>query len=101
MDRRPIESTAQGVILNVRVIPRAGRSGLAGTRADALLVRLTSPPVEGAANAELLEVLAGLLDVPKRALAIVSGERSRLKRVRVAGTTLEHVAQRLGSSPSS
>lgn len=84
--------------MNVRVIPRAGRSGFAGTRADALLIRLASPPVEGAANAELLEVLADLLDVPKRALRIVSGERSRLKRVRVEGTTPEYIAQRVASS---
>lgn len=90
-----IESTPQGVVLNVRVIPRAGRSGLTGTRDDALLIRLTSPPVEGAANAELLEILADLLDVPKRALTIVSGERSRLKRVRVAGVDAVTVQRKL------
>jgi uncharacterized protein (TIGR00251 family) len=79
-----IESTPGGVVINVRVIPRAGRSGLAGTRDNALLVRLNAPPVEGAANAELLDVLSDILHVPKRALTIVSGERSRSKRVLVA-----------------
>jgi uncharacterized protein (TIGR00251 family) len=67
------------------VIPRAGRSGLAGTRDGALLVRLNAPPVEGAANEELIEVLVDALNVPKRAVAIISGERSRTKRVRVTG----------------
>jgi uncharacterized protein (TIGR00251 family) len=80
-----IESTPQGIVLTVRVIPRAGRSGVAGTRDGALLVRLNAPPVDGAANEELIEVLAGLLDVPKRAVTIVAGDRSRSKRVRVTG----------------
>ena len=80
-----IQSTADGVIVRVRVIPRAGTSGVAGTRAGALLVRLTAPPVEGAANAELIDVMASALGVPKRAVSIVSGERARQKRVRIAG----------------
>ena len=91
-----IESTADGVAIAVRVIPRAGRSGLAGTRGDALLVRLQSPPVEGAANEELIEVLARALQVPKRAVSIVGGERSRQKRVRVAGLDAATAAARLG-----
>ena len=86
---------SKGVVLNVRVIPRAGRSGLAGTRDNALLVRLNAPPVEGAANAELLDVLAEILDVPKRALTIVSGERSRSKRVMVSGLDAAAVERRI------
>lgn len=80
-----IISTAGGVLIDVRVIPRAGKAGPAGTRDGDLLVRLNAPPVEGAANAELIEVLAKALGVPKRALTIVSGERSRQKRVKVDG----------------
>jgi uncharacterized protein len=76
-------------IIDVRVIPRAAKSGIAGTRGDALLVRLHAAPVDGAANAELIEVLADALGVPKRRVSIVSGERSRQKRVRVEGVTNE------------
>ena len=72
-----ITSTAGGVLVDVHVIPRAGTSGVAGTRGGALLVRLNAPPVEGAANAELIELLAKTLGVAKRAVTIVSGERSR------------------------
>jgi len=90
-----LESTSKGVVLNVRVIPRAGRSGLAGTRDNALLVRLNAPPVEGAANAELLDVLSNILHVPKRALTIVSGERSRSKRVLVSGLDIAVVERRI------
>jgi uncharacterized protein (TIGR00251 family) len=81
------------VILDVRVIPRASRPGLAGTRDGALLVRLSAPPVEGAANAELIQVLAKALGVPKRQVTIVAGERGRLKRVRVEGLTAGRAAE--------
>jgi uncharacterized protein len=83
------------VILDVRVIPRASKSGLAGKRGDALLVRLHAAPVDGAANAELIDVLADALGVPKRAVSIVSGERSRQKRVQIAGLTADEIARRL------
>ena len=90
-----IESVADGVVIAVRVIPRAARSAVAGTRGDALLMRLAAPPVEGAANAELVEVLAAALSVPRRAIAIVSGDRSRQKRVRVAGIDVATARLRL------
>lgn len=92
-----IESTPDGVILSIRVIPRAGRSGPAGIRDNAFLIRLSAPPLEGAANTELIEVLADLLDVPKRHVTIVSGERSRAKRVRVVGITTERARSILTS----
>jgi uncharacterized protein len=77
------------VFIEVKVIPRAARPGMAGTRDGVLLVRINAPPVEGAANAELVEVLSRALRVPKKAISIVSGERNRLKRVRVEGVTEE------------
>ncbi len=90
-----IQSTADGVTIAVRVLPRASKSGLAGTRGDALLVRLAAPPVDGAANDELVKVLAAVLRVPRRAVSIVGGERSRTKRVHVTGidraTVLVHL----------
>lgn len=91
-----IEPAAGGVILTIRVIPRAGTPGPAGTRSGAVLIRLAAPPVEGAANTELVQLLANLLNVPKRAVTIVSGEKNRLKRVRVAGVTEETVRRALG-----
>ncbi|MBI4887376.1 MAG: DUF167 domain-containing protein [Acidobacteria bacterium] len=87
--------TPHGVAFDVRVVPRSGRAGVAGTRDAALLVRLHAPPVEGAANAELVEVLARALGVPKRAVTIVGGERNRLKQVRVDGVTEELARDRL------
>jgi uncharacterized protein len=86
-----------GVQIAVRVIPRAATSGIAGTRAGALLVRLRTPPLDGAANRELIDVLADALAVPARAIAIVAGGRSRLKRVRVAGIDRAAAEARIAS----
>src|SRR5262245_31150253 len=80
-----IRPTSAGVQIDVRVIPRAGRSEIAGERDGALLVRLSAPPVDGAANDELIQFVARSLDVPRRAVTIVSGEHSRRKRIEVAG----------------
>jgi uncharacterized protein (TIGR00251 family) len=90
-----IVSTTGGVLIDVRVVPRAKRSGLAGQRGDALLVRLQAPPVEGAANEELVEVLSAALGVPRRDVSIVSGERGRQKRVKVTGVDAATAAARL------
>jgi len=87
-------------VLNVCVIPRAKRSGVGGMRGDAWLIRLQAPPVDGAANEELISVLAKLLDVPKRAVTIVAGERSREKRVRVAGIDAAAAQARLSTARS-
>jgi uncharacterized protein (TIGR00251 family) len=93
-----IQSISNAIIISVRVTPRAGTSGVAGTRGGALLVRLQALPIEGAANEELIDVIAEALEVPKRAVSIASGARSRNKRVRVAGIDAATAAARLGSA---
>jgi hypothetical protein len=84
-----------GTTFAVRVVPRAGRTGIAGTRGDALVVRLAAPPVDGAANDALVAFLAALFDRPKRDITLVSGHTSRNKRVAIAGVPQEQVASRL------
>jgi hypothetical protein len=90
-----LQPLPDGILITVRVIPRAGKSAIAGTRGEALLVRLQAPPVDGAANEELIAVIAKQLGVPKRAVTIVAGERSRQKRVRVAGIDAATAATKL------
>jgi len=85
------------VVLDVRVIPRASKSQIAGTREDALLVRVCAPPVDGAANDELIRLLADTLDVPNRNVTVIAGESSRTKRVRITGRTAEDIHQRLSA----
>jgi uncharacterized protein (TIGR00251 family) len=85
-----------GCELLVRVIPRASRNAIAGERSGRLSVRLAAPPVEGAANAALVELLAGVLGVPRRQVTIVAGTTSREKRVRVSGLSAGDVVARIG-----
>jgi uncharacterized protein (TIGR00251 family) len=84
-----IRETSTGIELAVRVIPRAHKSEVSGRRGDALLVRLAAPPLDGAANAALVELLADRLRTAVRFIRIVSGDRSRDKRVAVSGITVE------------
>jgi uncharacterized protein (TIGR00251 family) len=92
-----IASSGDGVVIDVRVIPRASRPGPAGVREGALLLRLKAPPVEGAANAEVIDILADRLGVPRRAVTILSGHQSRRKRVAVAGISAADALRALGS----
>jgi hypothetical protein len=93
-----IRSTSDGVAIAVRVVPRAGRSGLAGTRGDSVLVRLTAAPVDGSANDQLIDVLAEALGVARRAVVIASGARSRHKIISVTGVSVDEARTRLGLS---
>ena len=75
----------------VRVQPRASSSGIVGLHGDALKIRLSAPPVEGAANDALVELLAKTLGVSRGAVTIVSGATSRTKTVEVRGVTVAAV----------
>jgi uncharacterized protein len=90
-----ITDAPDGAILDLKVIPRAGTSMLAGSRDGAILVRLAAAPVDGAANTALITLLAGLLDLPKRDVVLLSGHASRNKRVKVVGVPAAIVRQRL------
>jgi uncharacterized protein len=90
-----LSATKDGVRITVCVVPRAARPGIAGVRDGDLLVRLNAPPVEGAANAELIEVMSEALDVPKRAVSIAIGEKSRRKTVHVSGMSVDEVRSKL------
>jgi uncharacterized protein len=78
-------STPDGIILNLHIQPRASRNEVCGIHDNAVKLRLTSPPVDGAANRLCCEFLAKLFKVSKSSIEIVSGETSRHKRVRITG----------------
>ncbi|MBI5969614.1 MAG: DUF167 domain-containing protein [Deltaproteobacteria bacterium] len=82
-----IESTVNGLFLRLKVITRAPKNKIEGVIGDALKVKIASPPVDGEANKELITFLSGVLNVKKSLLTIDSGEKSRIKRVRVDGIT--------------
>jgi uncharacterized protein (TIGR00251 family) len=86
------------VRLQVHAKPRSRRSRLAGTRQGALAVELAAPPVDGAANEELIATLADALGVPRRDVTLVGGASSRAKLVEVRGLTEGEVRNRLESA---
>jgi uncharacterized protein (TIGR00251 family) len=88
------------VCFEVRVAPRAARAAIAGVHAGALKLSLTAPPVDGAANAALIELLAEALSVPKRAVWIERGERGRTKTVCVRGVTADAVRALAEAKPA-
>jgi uncharacterized protein (TIGR00251 family) len=94
---RPLEPAPDAVRLTVHVQPRASRTELAGRYGDALKVRVAAPPVDGAANAELIRFLAERLGVPKSALEIVSGQTGRRKVVSITGVGPAEAERRLGA----
>lgn len=85
-----------GVEISIRAQPRASRSEVVGMHGDQLKVRIAAPPVEGAANAELIKLLAKVLGVSRSALRVVRGEGSRSKVVRAEGATVEQARTALG-----
>jgi uncharacterized protein (TIGR00251 family) len=92
-----IESRNGGVRFAVRVSPRSSRSAIEGIHAAALKVRLSAPPVDGAANEALIVLLAHALGVPRRDVAIVRGLTSRNKVVDITGVTAEDVRRLTGT----
>ena len=79
------------ITFGVRVVARASLSAVAGEHGGALRVRVAAPPVDGAANEELVRTLAKALSIPPRAVEIVSGLSSKTKRVRVRGADVEQL----------
>jgi uncharacterized protein (TIGR00251 family) len=87
LDGVTVRPSATGVRFEVRVQPRASRTAVQGPRDGRLVVHVTAPPVDAAANEAVIELLARELGVPKRAVRIVSGHRGRTKVIDVAGVT--------------
>lgn len=86
-----------GVEILVHVRPRASRSRIAGEHDGRLKIAVAAPPVDGAANGEVIAFLAERLGVAPRAVTLVSGERGRRKVVRVQGVTVPEAERALGA----
>ncbi|MEP6903871.1 MAG: DUF167 domain-containing protein [Actinomycetota bacterium] len=84
------------LIFNVRVVPRTSKSEIVGEHDNALKVRIASPPVDGAANAELIKLLAKTFDVSKSQVEIIGGQTSKTKQIKIADLTAEKFLQVAG-----
>jgi uncharacterized protein (TIGR00251 family) len=74
-----------GALLSVRVLPRSSKDAIVGVRDGRLVVRLTAPPVEGAANLDLTRLLGRTLGVPPSSIRLARGQTGRNKRIEVRG----------------
>ena len=83
--------TRNSISFQVRVQPRASKDEVAGEMGGLLKVRLRAPAAEGRANEALVEFLAGLLKTSRSAVSILSGERSRVKRIEIRGVTRQQI----------
>jgi len=87
-----VRESGGGVVITVRVTPRASRDAIEGEYQGMLKVRLTAPPVEDRANEALVQLLAARLNVPKSAVRILAGEKGRVKRVEITGVSCAQFA---------
>jgi uncharacterized protein len=87
------------VLLSLKVQPRSSKNAIAGPLGQELRVTLTSPPVDNAANQDLVRFLADQLNCPRNRIEIVRGQHSRHKQVRITGIPAQTVLQLLVPSP--
>lgn len=90
-----IQEHGDGVSLKIKVQPKASKNQVAGIIEDALKIRLTAPPVDGAANKACIEFVAELLGVAKSQVEILSGHTGRSKVVKVYGLSREQVTKKI------
>lgn len=88
-----LQSQADGVVLNVLVQPRASHNQVVGLQGDELKLRLTSPPVDGAANKLCIHYLAKLFGISKGDVELISGDKSRHKRLLLSGVSESQARQ--------
>lgn len=91
-----IKTQKDGLELLIRLTPKAGRNQVGEEHNGRLKVSVTSPPVDGKANAHLIKLLSKKLRIPKSSIEFTSGETSRNKTLKIRGTTLEDAANKLG-----
>lgn len=87
-----LSGTADATIIRVHLQPRASKTGICGIQGDELKVRVTSPPVDDAANRLCAEFFAKLFKTAKSNVTVISGQKSRHKRLQVSGTAPEEAA---------
>jgi hypothetical protein len=93
---QPSQGRGLACTLELKVIPNAPRDEVSGWLGGALKVKVHAPALDGRANAALTEFLAGQLGLPRRAVILVRGDKSRQKVVRIDGVSLAEVRDRLG-----
>lgn len=90
-----IRESKEGCTLSLKVIPRSSRNQVMGVEEGVLKIKLTAPPVDGAANEALVKFLADTFKRPRKSLSLLSGHQSRQKVVRISGLNASEVLEAL------
>lgn len=90
-----LRESSAGVLIPCWIQPRASKNSIAGIHGDAVKISLTAPPVDGKANAELCKFFADILDLPKSAITLESGQTSRNKRILIKNLTSKTILKLL------
>ena len=90
-----LREDSEGVVLKVRVKPRARHTTIVGMRGDALMLEVKAPPEQNKANDAVIALLADVLDIAKSRIEILAVQSSREKRVRIVGLTVKEFQERL------
>lgn len=90
-----VQDSKNGAVLTVHVQPKASRTECVGIHGDALKIRVAAPPIDGAANEELIRFIASRCAIPRASVLIQSGAEGRHKRLCLKGVTAEFVMARL------
>ena len=93
----PVTAVSGGVRITLHVQPRASSTAVQGLHGDAIKLRIAAPPVDGAANDEVIRFMAERLGVAQRAVILRQGTTGRRKVIEVTGVTPEWVRERLGA----
>ncbi|MDP1808358.1 MAG: DUF167 family protein [Actinomycetota bacterium] len=91
-----VEESGGQVVLKVWLQPKASRDAVVGIYDDALKIKVTSPPVEGQANEQLVAALSKWLSIPKSKIKLRSGQTGRRKALEISGLSVVEIQQRLG-----
>jgi uncharacterized protein (TIGR00251 family) len=95
MNELDLRAKDGGVVLRLRVQPRASKDAIGGLRDGALVVRVTAPPVEGTANAAVIKLIAKVLERPPSSIALLHGSKGRDKTLHVAGIEMDEMRAKL------
>lgn len=90
-----LTQTEAGIILSVKVIPKASKEQIVGKEGEELKIKVTAPPEKGEANRAVIRLLAKHLELPQREIVLIYGETSRHKRFCITGKSLEEIRERL------
>ena len=99
-NQKPAQTEGTGpaaCTLELKIVPNAPRNEVTGWLGQVLKIKIHAPALDGRANDELQEFLAAEFDLPRRAITLIRGDRSRHKLIRIEGVTLAEARQRLDS----